>query len=150
MLNISKHISYREATHSQVAERYNKSNVPDAKQLAAMRLVAERVFEPVRRWLGKPIVVSSFFRSLQVNTLTGGAERSQHCTGEAIDIDTDTDNRRIFDYIRKNLEFDRLIWEFGNDSEPAWVHVSYRAGGNRREVLKARKVGYRTVYDKMI
>lgn len=147
---ISEHISWKEAVKSQVAERYGKKNEPDERELQAMRLVAERVFEPVRRWLGKPIVVSSFFRAKQVNVLAGGAERSQHCKGEAIDMDTDTDNRRIFDYIRKNLDFDKLIWEFGDDKEPAWVHVSYKATGNRRQVERARKVGYRTVYEKMV
>lgn len=167
MENISKHISYREATRSQEAQRYNKSNDPTEVQLTAMRELAERVFEPVREHFGVPIVVSSFFRSRQVNALIGGSENSQHCKGEAMDIDHETLNADIFHFIREKLEFDQLIWEFGNDVEPAWVHVSLKAKGsklkaessatpstsspsrNRREVLRARKEGYRTVYERI-
>lgn len=151
MENISKHISYREATRSQEAQRYNKSNDPTEVQLTAMRELAERVFEPVREHFGVPIVVSSFFRSRQVNALIGGSENSQHCKGEAMDIDHESLNADIFHFIKGRLEFDQLIWEFGDDRRPAWVHVSYRATGkNRRETLRARKVGYKTIYEKMV
>lgn len=115
-----------------------------------MQLVAELVFEPVRAHFGVPIFVSSFFRSPELNKAIGGARNSQHCTGEAIDLDADVfggvSNAEVFDYIRRNLIFDQLIWEFGTARNPEWVHVSYTAGVNRKQVLKALKVEGRTKY----
>jgi hypothetical protein len=142
-MTISEHISYREATKSVTAIRRGIDNDPNQVQLAAMRLVAETVFEPVRLGLGgKPIGISSFFRCELLNRIIGGAPSSQHTKGEAIDIDADIlrngiTNRAIFSYIKDNLTFDQLIWEFGNDREPDWVHVSRIPGGNRGEILKA-------------
>jgi hypothetical protein len=142
-MTISDHISYREATKSGTAIRRGIDNDPNQMQLAAMRFVAETIFEPVRLGLGgKPIGISSFFRCELLNRVIGGAPSSQHTKGEAIDIDADIlrngiTNRAIFNYIKENLTYDQLIWEFGNDREPDWVHVSRVLEGNRRETLKA-------------
>jgi len=136
---ISEHITLSEAIKSQTAIRKGIDNTPNSEQIAAMKLVAEKVFEPIRAHFGKPIGISSFFRSVKLNKAIGGAASSQHCKGEAIDIDGDilggVSNRMIFDYVRTNLTFDQLIWEYGTDLYPAWVHVSYKAKGNRRQVL---------------
>lgn len=148
MENISKNISFKEATRSEIAVRKNINNTPNASQLKAMKLVAEKVFEPLREWYGKPIQVSSFFRSIEVNKAIGGSISSQHCKGEAIDIDTLNDNGMLFLRIKEHGVYDQLIWEFGDDKNPDWIHISY-SSHNRREVLRARKKGKLTIYEKI-
>lgn len=141
MEKISKHISYKEATRSNTAIRKGINNTPDGDQLIAMKLVAEKVFEPMREHFGKPIRINSFLRVSALNVAVGGSKSSQHCKGEAIDMDglNGLTNREIFNYIKDNLDFDQLIWEYGTDKEPDWVHVSYSANGNRKQILKAIK-----------
>ena len=148
MDNISKYISYKEAVKTNV--RHAK-NIPNADQLSAMRYVATRVFDPVREFVGGALYVSSFFRSAMVNKAIGGSTTSQHCKGEAIDIDCDVfgngTNKEVFEYIKENLPFDQLIWEFGDSNNPAWVHVSLRRDNrNRGQVLKAISKGGGTAY----
>ena len=125
---ISKHISYKEGTNSVTAIRRGIDNTPNDKQLDNMVLLAEKVFEPLRVWVGGPIKINSFFRCPQLNKAIGGSPKSQHCHGQAIDID-DTygkvANSEMYNYIKNNLDFDQMIWEFGDDDNPAWVHVSY-------------------------
>ena len=86
-MKISDHITYAEAIHSQTAKRKGIDNTPNPNQIEAMRLLAEKVFEPLRGWVGGPIKVNSFFRSPELNTKIGGSKTSQHCKGQAIDID---------------------------------------------------------------
>ena len=148
---ISKHISYKEGTNSVTAIRRGIDNTPNDKQLDNMVLLAEKVFEPLRAWVGGPIKINSFFRCPQLNKAIGGSTKSQHCHGQAIDID-DTygkvANSEMYNYIKKNLDFDQMIWEFGDDDNPAWVHVSYVSEDeNRRRCLKAFKdKNNKTVY----
>jgi hypothetical protein len=142
MDNISTHITYLEATRTSTG----LPNDPNAEQIESMVLAANRVFEPVRRFINAPIIVSSFFRSLKVNVAVGGSATSQHVKGEAIDMKRTGQNSKIFEYIKNKLTFDQLIWEFGTDTEPAWVHVSYKRNGNRMQVLKAVKVNGKTKY----
>lgn len=147
---ISKHISYKEATHSNTATRRGIKNIPTEKHLVAMRALAKNVFEPMRVHFDKPIRVNSFFRSTALNKAIGGSSTSQHCKGEAIDLDATKGftNKQIYNYIKNNLEYDQLIWEFGTDKEPDWVHVSYRADGkNRKQQLRASRKGGRSVYE---
>lgn len=152
-MRISKHISYKEATQSQTAVRKGINNEPDAYQLQNMQVLAEKVFEPLREHFGVPIAINSFFRSQKLNKAIGGATGSQHTQGRAIDID-DTlggvSNKQMFEYIKANLDFDQLIWEFGNDNNPDWVHISYVSESeNRKRVLKASKKNGKTVYTVM-
>lgn len=155
MENISSNITYAEAIRSQTAQSLGLTNVPEKGALVNMKRVANRIFEPVRANAakGKALYVSSFFRSKASNAKAGGSNTSQHCTGEAMDIDADVygngSNREVFDYIRKNLEFDQLIWEFGSNDNPNWVHVSLKESGNRKEVLRSIKQNGRTIYQKM-
>lgn len=155
MTNISNHISYKEATRSNTATKNGIDNTPDKEQLKNMQLLANSVFEPLRNFVGKPIFIPSFFRSEQLNVIIGGAKSSQHCArrGAAMDIDADTfggvTNKQIFEYIRDNLVFDQLIWEFGTDDNPAWVHVSFNEGKNRLEILKAYKSNGLTKYERL-
>lgn len=145
--NISKHITYKEATHSDTATKKGIDNTPGQGEIIAMKRLAENLFEPLREHFGKPIRVNSFFRSKELNKAVGGSATSQHVRGEAIDISgIGVSNKELFNYIKDNLDFDQLIWEFGNDSEPQWVHVSYKIGNNRRSVLKATKVNGKTKY----
>jgi hypothetical protein len=146
-MQVSKHISFEEATRSEKAEELGIGNTPGPLQYEAMKLVAEKVFEPAREYMNEPLTVSSFFRSKSVNKLIGGAPTSQHLKGEAIDIKC-SDNKKLFEFIKDNLDFDQLIYEFGSIYQPAWVHVSYSKNGNRKEVLRAKTVKGKTVYEK--
>ena len=145
MNNISKNISYIEATKSLTAIRFGIDNTPNKEQLCNMKILAEKIFQPLREFFGKPIGISSFFRSPAVNEILGGSTRSQHCLGQAIDIDADIinngiTNKELFDYIKSNLNFDQLIWEFGNNTNPQWIHVSYVSDSkNRNQILIAYK-----------
>ena len=147
---ISKHISYKESVYSITATRRGINNIPDDEQLTNMELVAEEVFEPLREWVGGPIKINSFFRCPKLNKAIGGSSKSQHCEGRAIDID-DTfrkaSNADMYNYIKDNLEFDQLIWEFGDNKNPDWVLVSYVSPEeNRNRCLKAYRKNGRTKY----
>ena len=150
MSKISKHISFKEATESYTAKRKGIENIPNDYQLTNMVGVAENVFEPLRKWVGGPIKINSFFRSVDLNKAIGGSSKSQHCEGRAIDIDDVYEhktNAEMFDYIKNNLDFDQLIWEFGTEQNPDWVHVSYvSADENRRRCLKAERINGKTNY----
>tara|TARA_R110000851_G_scaffold149143_1_gene289663 strand:+ start:45 stop:494 length:450 start_codon:yes stop_codon:yes gene_type:complete len=142
MKKISKHISYKEATHSDYAKRNKIANKPKAEHIENMELLAEKVFEPLREWVEAPIKVNSMFRSLELNSALKGAVRSSHLTGNAMDITSmgGKSNLEMFHYIKDNLDFDQLIWEFG--AEPKWLHVSYESEKeNRKQVLVTKRKG---------
>jgi len=150
MNKISDHVSYKEATRSNTALRKGIKNKPNDKQLSNMKLIAKKVFEPLRKWVGGPIKINSFFRSPDLNTAIGGSTKSQHCKGQAIDID-DTfgvvSNANMYTWIKNNLDFDQMIWEFGDDDNPAWVHISYVSPDkNRNRCLKAYREDGKTKY----
>jgi len=147
---ISKHISYHEGTYSRTGERRDLDNTPNEDQLKCMKEVAENLFEPLREWVGGPIKINSFFRGEPVNTAIGGSTRSQHMKGQAMDID-DTfkhkTNAEMYHYIKDNLDFDQMIWEFGDDENPNWLHVSWVSHRpNRKKLTIAKKVNGRTKY----
>ena len=148
---VSKNISYKEATRSDTAKRLGIDNTPNAEQFSNMIHVAENVFQPVREHFDTPIYVSSFFRSEALNKAIRGSSSSTHMKGEAMDLDADVygkvTNAQIFHYIKDNLEFDQLIWEFGTDKNPDWVHVSLSKGNNRKQILVAKRVEGKTVYE---
>jgi len=125
---ISKHISLKEGVFSQTATRRDLDNTPNEEQLENMKLIGEKVFEPLREWVKGPIKINSFFRGLPLNTAIGGAKSSQHMKGQAMDID-DTfgyaTNAEMYNWVKDNLDFDQMIWEFGDDKNPNWVHISY-------------------------
>ena len=147
---ISKHISDREGVYSITATRLGIKNKPNKEQLNNMKLIAEKVFEPLRSYVGGPIKINSFFRSPELNKAIGGSTKSQHCHGQAIDLD-DTfgrcTNAEMFEFIKKHLDFDQIIWEFGNNNNPDWVHVSYVSPDqNRKRCLKAYRENNKTNY----
>jgi hypothetical protein len=151
-MQLSKHLSLAEVTRSDSAKRNGISNEPTAAHLENFKLLAEKVFEPIREHFKVPIHISSGYRSAALNKKIGGSLTSQHCSGEAVDIDMDgspsgVTNANVFNYIKDNLNFDQLIWEFGTSSNPDWVHVSYESTGKqRKQILKAVKVGGKTSY----
>ena len=150
MERISKHVSWKEGTYSRTGERLDLDNTPNEEQLKCMKAIAENIFEPLREWVGGPVKINSFFRGEPVNTAIGGSTRSQHMKGQAIDID-DTfkhkTNAEMFHFIKDNLDFDQLIWEFGTDDNPNWVHVSYVTHrDNRKKLTIAKKINGRTKY----
>ncbi len=153
MQDISDHITHREAVRSGTATRHGLDNTPNADQLKAMRLVADKCFEPAREHFKVKMFVSSFFRALLVNTKAKGSPTSTHPKGESIDIDCDVygkvTNRQLFTWLLANVEFDQLIWEYGTDDNPAWVHVSYSASGNRNEALRVKYVGEEKVWERL-
>lgn len=141
-MKISKHITLAEATKSQTAIRKGIDNMPSPNIIPNMIEVANKCFEPLREWHGKPIGISSFYRSAALNRAVKGSPRSQHMKGQAIDIDADIfdngiTNADIYRWLVNNVDFDQIIWEFGDDNNPAWVHVSYVGKGkNRRQELR--------------
>ena len=147
---ISKHVSYKEGTYSQTGVRRGFDNTPDDKQLKCMEEVAENLFEPLREWVGGPIKINSFFRGEPVNTAIGGSKYSQHMKGQGIDID-DTfghkTNAEMYHYIKDNLDFDQMVWEFGTDENPNWLHVSWVSHReNRKKLTIAKTINGRTKY----
>lgn len=150
MENISKHVSYKEGVRSNTALRLGIENAPSDEQLENMSVVANEVFEPLREWVGGPIKINSFFRCYKLNKAIGGSKTSQHMSGQAMDID-DTfgwkTNTEMFNYVKDNLDFDQMIWEFGDDDNPDWVHVSFVSKEeNRNRCLKAYKEKGKTKY----
>ena len=149
---VSEHISYKEATRSVTATRLKISNIPNDDIFKKMVTVSEKVFEPLRKWCKHPINVNSFYRSEKLNTAIGGSKKSSHMSGQAIDISTlgKKSNGEMFEYIKENLDYDQLIWEFGNDVNPRWIHVSYKnKKDNRKEALRAKYRGGRATYYRM-
>ena len=147
---ISKHISDKESVYSRTALRLGIDNTPTIKHKDNMIKLAEEVFEPLRAYVGGPIKINSFYRSPELNKAIGGSSKSQHCHGQAMDID-DTfgrmTNAEMFHFIRDNLDYDQMIWEFGDDDNPDWVHVSYVSPkDNRQRCLLAYKYNGKTKY----
>ncbi len=149
-MKISNNISYSEAIRSNTATRRGIDNTPGDYEITNMVGIAENIFEPLRKWVGGPIKINSMFRCEELNTAIGGSSRSQHCQGRAIDVDDTFGNKtnaEMFNYIKENLNFDQLIWEFGDDANPDWVHVSYISKEeNRNRILKASRINGKTTY----
>ena len=149
-MKISSHITLKEAVKSNTALRRGIDNTPGEYEISNMVGLAINVFEPLREYVCGPIKVTSMFRSKDLNTAIGGSLSSQHCQGRAMDLD-DTfghkTNAQMFNYIKNNLSFDQLIWEFGDDNNPDWIHVSYvSTNQNRGRCLRAEKINNKTNY----
>ena len=151
-MKLSKNLSLVEVMKSATAIKHGIANEPSSQHLTNLKAVATNIFQPCRDYFGKPLAVTSGYRSPKLNELIGGSKRSQHSKGEALDLDAQVyggfTNAELFHYIKDNLDFDQLIWEFGTDEEPDWIHCSYTTE-NRKEVLKAYKHNGKTRYDKL-
>ena len=151
-MKLSKNLSLSEMLRSESAKRRGICNNPTPEHTHNMIELANKIFQPIRDYFKRPIYVSSGYRSFLLNEAIGGSLKSQHCKGEAMDIDMDgtsISNSDIFNFIKNNLDFDQLIWEFGDNKNPSWVHVSYRKSGNRNQVLRAVKRSGSTFYEKL-
>lgn len=150
-MKISEHISYLESIHSHTAKVNDINNKPNKEEVDSMKAIAENIFEPLRKYVGGPIKINSFFRSKELNKKIKGSLKSQHCKGEAIDIDDiygHKTNAEMYYYIKNNLDFDQLIWEFGDDKNPDWVHVSYSKNRkNKKRCLKSSRLNKKTIYN---
>ena len=156
-MKLSNHLSLKEVTYSATAIKHGINNEPNIGQLQVLKEMASRVFEPSRKFVGAPLKVTSGFRSKELNKKIGGSLSSDHCISDhataALDLDCDIyggkTNAELFHYIKEKLNFKQLIWEFGNEDSPSWVHVSYSINDhfNKREVLIAKRQGGRTVYE---
>jgi hypothetical protein len=151
-MKLSEHLDLAEITRSETAKRKGINNMPTSEHLENFKKLAQNIFEPIRKHFGVPIHISSGYRSKALNTAIGGSLTSQHCSGEAIDIDMDgsangVTNKMVFEFIKSNLNFDQLIWEFGTKDAPDWVHVSFETSGKqRKQILRAVKSGGKTTY----
>jgi hypothetical protein len=147
---ISDNVSFKEGTFSATATRLGINNVPDKEALMNMQIIAKKIFQPLRVYVGGPIKINSFYRSPKLNKAIGGSTRSQHCKGCAIDIDDVhgfKTNNQMYHWIKDNLNFDQLIWEFGDDDNPDWVHISYvNDKDNRNRRLRAERINGKTTY----
>jgi hypothetical protein len=141
-MNLSAHVTLAEFQDSSTATTHGINNKMNESQIASAKLLCENVFEPLRIHLNTPIQISSGFRSVQVNKMIKGSSTSQHTKGEAMDLQIGS---KGFHFIKDKLDFDQLIWEFGNDENPSWVHVSF-SSKNRKQVLKATKKNGKTIY----
>lgn len=150
---LSENLSVAEFSRSDTAKRRGIDNTPKAIHLEAAKELAKNIFQPIREHFNSPIFISSGYRSSALNKAIKGSATSQHSKGEAIDIDMDghkgPTNAEVFTYIKENLNFDQLIWEFGTKTNPDWVHVSYKKGGpQRKQILRAiRNSTGKTIYE---
>lgn len=151
---LSENLSLAEVVKSNTAKRLGINNNPTPEHLENLKLVAKHIFQPIREHFKKPINVSSGYRSKALNDVTpGSSPTSQHCTGEALDLDQDDmntgiTNKMVFEFIKNNLNFDQLILEYPDDKgTPSWVHVSYESTGRqRKQILIAHKVNNKVKY----
>lgn len=153
-MQLSAHLSLAEVTNSSTAKRLGIKNDPTPEHLENLKLLAANVFEPIRLHFNVPIFISSGYRSAALNAATpGSSATSQHCSGEALDLDQDgqpygVTNVMVFNYIKDHLVFDQLIWEYGTDVAPDWVHVSWESTGKqRKQILRGTRVNGRPHYD---
>ena len=150
-MKLSKNLTLKEVIKSNTASRLGIPNIPEDWEIHNLRAVADNIFQPLRDHFGVPIGVSSGYRSKALNKAIGGSKYSQHMIGEAFDIDADiyggVTNAEIFNYVKNNLEWDQMIWEFGDDEEPNWVHISYKESGqNRKQIKRARRDEKNRIY----
>jgi zinc D-Ala-D-Ala carboxypeptidase len=150
-MKLSNYVSLSEVTKSDTASRRGISNEPTPEHLENLKTICTEVFDKIREHFGVPIYISSGYRSAALNKAIGGSSTSDHNLGRALDLDQDfrsngITNMDVFKFIKDNLEFDQLIYEFGNSKNPDWVHVGYRKGANRKQILIAYKDGAKTKY----
>ena len=153
-MKLSKNLSLDEVIYSKTALRRDIDNTPTEEHVKNLKYVAEKVFQPIREHFGVPIYVSSGYRSKDLNEAIGGSPRSFHSHGMALDLDQDgrnkgVSNADVFYFIKDNLQFTELIWEFGDYNNPNWVHVAIAPGREEEKNTKiAKKVNNKTVYEK--
>ena len=152
-MKLSKNFTLSELSKSQTAVRKNIKNEPSTAHVENLIHLAETVLQPIRDHFGKPVVISSGYRSPELCEAIGSSSKSQHARGEAADFEImGVDNMQLAMWINKNTDFDQLILEFYEPGDPnsGWVHCSAVKEGSRGQVLKASKVEGRTKYENIL
>jgi hypothetical protein len=147
-MKLSENFTLAEFTKSQTAIRMGIDNTPEEEHLENAKALFENVVQPVREQFG-PTTINSGYRGPALNEAVGGSSKSQHCKGQAVDIEVPgVPNAEVAEWIEENLDFDQLILEFYTPGIPdsGWVHVSYNGDANRKSVLTAMKENGKTVY----
>ena len=151
-MKLSQNLSLNEVTKSDTAMRRGIDNTPSEEHLENLKYVAEKVFQPIREHFGVPIYISSGYRSPELNEAIGGSPHSFHSHGMALDLDQDgrnkgVSNSDVFYFIKDNLPFTELIWEFGDENNPNWVHVAIAPGREDEKKIKiAERINNKTTY----
>ncbi|NBT09096.1 MAG: peptidase M15 [Chitinophagia bacterium] len=148
-MNLSKSFTLNELTKSQEATRLGIDNIPNEEQIQNLKILCEKILQPLRDFYGMPVSISSGYRSVALCEAIGSSAKSQHTKGQAADFEIfGVPNKEVAEFIVKNLEYDQCILEFWNENEPnsGWVHCSYSSNGNRMQYLKAEKLNGRIVY----
>jgi len=151
-MKLSKNLSLDEVIKSNTAIRRGIDNTPSEEHLENLKYLAEKVFQPIREHFGVPIYISSGYRSQALNEAIGGSPRSFHSHGMALDLDQDgrnkgVSNADVFYFIKDNLQFTELIWEFGDENNPNWVHVALAKGReNEKNTKIAQSIDNKTIY----
>ena len=144
-MRLSDNFTLAELTKSQTAERCGIDNSPDKEHVDNLQKLCDEILQPIRDYFKKPVVISSGYRSPELSQKIGSSSRSQHCRGEAADLEIPgVSNKELADFINENLNFDQVILEFHNPDEinSGWVHVSYVGDKNRSEYLLAERDDY--------
>ena len=148
-MNLSANFTLKELTKSDTATRLGLDNTPDDEALENLKVLCEKVLQPVREHFGKSVTVNSGFRSPESNAAVGGSKTSDHCKGQACDIEiAGIANADLAQWIMDNLEYTQLILEFYTQGVPdsGWVHVSYDPNNLKKQELTATKVAGKTTY----
>jgi len=148
-MQLSKNFTLNELTKSQEALRYGIDNTPNEEHIQNLKILCEKILQPLRDFYGMPVSISSGYRSTALCVAIGSSPTSQHTRGEAADFEIfGVPNKELADFIVSNLDYDQCILEFWNENEPnsGWVHCSYSSKYNRRQYLKAEKVSGKIVY----
>ena len=152
-MKLSENFTLDELTKSQEATRLGIENIPNEEQIQNLKILCEKILQPLRDYYGMPLSISSGYRSVALCETIGSSAKSQHTKGQAADFEIfGVANKDIADFIVKNFEYDQCILEFWNENEPnsGWVHCSYSIESNRKQYLKAQKVSGKIVYSPMV
>ena len=152
-MELSKSFTLNELTKSQEAIRLGIDNIPNEEHIENLKILCEKILQPLRDYYGMPVSVSSGYRSVALCEAIGSSAKSQHTKGQAADFEIfGVANKELADFITQNLEYDQCILEFWNENEPnsGWVHCRYSKEGNRKQYLKAQKVSGKIVYSPMV
>jgi hypothetical protein len=149
-MKLTANFSLNELTQSETALRKGLDNTPPEQIVANLKVLAEKVLQPIREHYGKGVKVNSGYRSPEVNASVGGSRTSDHCKGQAADIEIPgVANADLAKYIKDSLQFTQLILEFYTPGVPdsGWVHVSYDPSNLKCQVMTAMKKDGKTVYE---
>ena len=148
-MELSKNFTLNELTKSQEATRLGIDNIPNEEHIKNLKILCEKILQPIRDFYGMPVSISSGYRSVALCEAIGSSSKSQHTKGQAADFEVfGITNKQLADFVVQNLDYDQCILEFWNPNEPnsGWVHCSYNSAGNRKQYLRASKLNNVVMY----